>query len=129
MDYIDDKLRKLANTSYWQNLYGMFKDGANMSLFINKENYSGLQARFCYWLQIYSMLYEELMKHESDFLSDAVINDNVRCDAYLISRNKKHDALWQKYRREEKASEHKSKHPGKHKEGNVNLIDVDLRRT
>jgi hypothetical protein len=51
-----------------------------------------------------------------------------RCDAYLIYRNKKQDHLWKKYRREEKLSEHKSRHPKSHKDGKAQLIEVDLRR-
>ena len=74
------------------------------------------------------MLYSELAKHEDDCLSQAVIDDNDRTDAYLIYRNKKQDFLWRKYRREEKLAEHKTKHPKKHKNGKSQLIDVELRR-
>lgn len=128
VESLDDKLRKLARSNYWQNLYRATKECANVQLFENINNFSGLQIRFIYYLTVYGMLYDELLRHEDDNLTEKVINDNERCDAYLIYRNKKHDYLWKKYRREEKLAEHKSRHPNKHKSGNANLIEVDLRR-
>jgi len=125
---MDDQLRRMAKNSYYQNLYDMFKSGSHIQMFDNTCNFSSVQVRFLYWLSIYHLLYEDLMKHEDDLLTQAVIDDNDRVDAYLIYRNKKHDYLWKKYRTEEKISEHKAKHPNKHKDGKTNLIDVDLRR-
>ncbi len=128
MDSTDTKLRKLARSSHWQNLYSSSKEINSVYLFDNTINFSGIQLRFLYWLSIYAMLTEEIMKHEDDWLSKAVIEDDDRTDAYLIYRNKKYDFLWKKHRREEKLAEHKSKHKNKHKSGQANLIDVDLRR-
>ena len=124
----ESNIRKLAQMSQYQNLYEASKNCANIQIFENVSNFSGIQARFLYWLQIYSMLYEEFLKHEDPFLTEAVISDDVRCDAYLMRRYKKHDANWAKYRREERTAEIKRRHPHKHRSGGkMNVIDVDLR--
>jgi len=125
---IDDKLRKLAKSNYYQNLYRASKECANIQMFENVNNLSGIQVRFLYFLAVYNMLFDELIRHEDDFLSANVIDDSERCDAYLIYRNKKHEHLWQKYRRDEKLAEHQSRHPKNHKSGKAQLIEVDLRR-
>ena len=127
-DLVEEKIRRLAKSTYWQNLYRMSKECANIQLVNNICNFSGLQTRFFYWLSVYNLLYEERTKHEDEYLSEQVINDFDRCDAYLIYRNKKYDHLWKKYRQEEKTAEHKARHPKKHKDGKSQLIEVDLRR-
>lgn len=128
MDHIDKKLRRLAKDSYYQNIYSAFKEGSCIQLFENISNFSGIQIRFLYWCNVYSMLYEELLKHEDKLLTNAVIANDDRTDAYLIYRNKKHDFLWKKHRREEALAKHKSKHPNKHKDAKPNFVEVDLRR-
>lgn len=128
LDSLDDKIRKLARSSYWQNLFSASKECANIQLFENTSNFSGLQVKFLYYLAVYDMLFGELAKHEDDYLTKNVIEDNDRTDAYLIYRNKKHDHLWKKYRIDEKLADHKSKHPSKHKSGKAQLIEVDMRR-
>jgi hypothetical protein len=128
MGNTDEKLWKLAKDSYYQSLYAFFKDGCNVQMFNNVRNYSGIQLRFLYWCSVVSMLHEELSKHEDKWLTRGVIEDFERTNAYLVHRNKKHDYFWQNYRREEKEAQHKAKHPGKHKSGNVNMIEVDMRR-
>lgn len=124
---VDNQLRKLARTSYWQNLYSASKDCANMQLFENVSNFSGLQVRFLHWLSVYSLLFEELYKQEDDLLSEKVIENDIRCDAYLVYRNKKHEHFWKTYRHDERLAEEKRKHPSKHKSGKTQLIKVDLR--
>lgn len=128
IDKLEENLKKMAKHSYWQNLYKFSKECSNIQLFENVSNFSGLQVRFLYYLALYDMLFEELSKHEDDLLTENVLNDSVRTEAYLIYRNKKHDYLWKKYRREEKLAEHKNKHSNKHKSGNTSMIEVDLRR-
>ena len=125
---VEKEIRHLAKSNYWQNLYDASKNCSNISLFENNTNFSGLQVRMIYWLSVYSMLYEELQKHEDKLLTENVIKDEMRVDAYLIYRNKKHDFLWRKYRKEEKVAEMKNRHPKKHKSGDINMIEVDLRR-
>jgi len=125
---VEQELRKLAKSNYWQSLYRISKE-CGIPLFINNNNFSGLQVRFLHYLQIYDMLYNELLTHEDEYLSEAVIDDFDRTDAYLIYRNKKHDFLWKKHRQEERVAQLKSRNKKAFsKEGKQAVIDVDLRR-
>jgi len=127
---IDDKIRQLAKSSYYQNLFSMSKKCANIQIFDNVSNFSGLQIYFLYWLSVYDMLHEELAKHEDDLLSQNVIDDNYRCDSYLVYRHKKHDHLWKQHRREEKLREIQSRHKNKKNpaDGKQSFCNVDFRR-
>jgi len=126
---LDVELRKLAQTVYWQGLYRASLECSNISLFENTFNYSGLQVRFLYWLSVYKKLYEELSTFEDDSLTEKVIKDIDRCDAYLIHRNKKYEYQWKQHRQTERESRLKNnrkkgfKNPGKE-----SVINVDLRR-
>lgn len=124
----DNELRKLAKSSYWQSLYKASKTNNGINLFQNTSNFSGLQMRLWYWLNVYDILYDELMQLEDDLLTEKVILDNDRCDAYLVYRNKKNEYLLKELRLDQKRTEHKERHKNKHKDGNMNLIEVDLRR-
>lgn len=125
----DTYLRTLAKSSYWQSLYKASQKCANISLFNNREDFSALQVRFLYWLEVYSLLYEELSTFVDDRLTEKVIANDFRTDAYLAYRNKKYEFLWRKHRQEEKEARLKSRrkkgftHPGKE-----SLIEVNLRR-
>jgi len=127
---IDDKIRQLAKSAYYQNLFSMSKKCANIQIFDNVSNFSGLQIYFLHWLTAYDMLYEELAKHEDDLLSEDVIKDNYRTDAYLAYRHKKHDYLWKQHRREEKLREIQDRHKNKKNfsEGKQSFCNVDFRR-
>ena len=126
---IDKSLRKLARSSYWQNLYRASQKCSNISLFSNFSDYSGIQVKFLYWLQTYQMLYDELSTFEDERLTENVIENDFRADAYLIHRNKKHEFLWKKYREDESNSRRKANHKKKFKHpGKESIIKVDLRR-
>ena len=123
----ENKIRQLAKSNYWQSIYFASKE-SSIELFENKTNLTSIQVRFLYWLQTYSMLYEELAKHEDKLLTEKVIDDNTRTDAYLYYRHKKYDYLFKKYKREEQLAEIRSRQPNKHKSDNAQLIEVDLKR-
>jgi hypothetical protein len=80
-----------------------------------------------YWLSVYEKLYEELITFADDFLTEAVIEDNDRTDAYLTRRRQLNKHEWKKYRLEEKKNKHRKRHPKKHKSGRMTPIEVDLR--
>lgn len=126
---IDAQLRKLAKTSYWQNIYKTSKECSGIKLFFNDSNFSGLQSRLLYWLSTYDSLFTDLATHEDDLLTNDVLEDDDRTDAYLTHRSKKNDFLWRKHRQEEAEAQKKAnrtkgwKNPGL--ESNIN---VDLRR-
>lgn len=127
---IDEKIRQLAKSPYYQNLFSMSKKCTNIQIFDNVSNFSGRQVYLLQWCSVYEMLYEELAKHEDDLLTENVINDSYRCDAYLAYRYKKHDNLWKQYRREEKLREIQSRHKNKQNlsKGKQSFCNVDFRR-
>lgn len=101
---IDAKIRQLARSTYWQNLYGAAQK-INIQLFENNTNFSGIQSLFLYWLNTYSCLYEELAKKENKYLSNDVIEDDVRCDAFLYYRQKTYERELREYLKNKKLSE------------------------
>lgn len=126
---IELQLRQLAKSPYWQNLYQNSKLCHSVQLFKNSFNLSGLQVRFLYWLSTYHKLYEELATYEDNFLTEEVIEDDIRCDAYLVHRNKKIDHSWKQYRLEEQKTRMKEKRHKPFKQaGKESSINVDLRR-
>jgi hypothetical protein len=121
MDYID-VIRKLARSTYYQNIYSAAKDVGSIQLFENKNNYSGLQSLFLYWLKIYDLLYTEISSKEWKYLDEDVINDDCRCDAFLYWRGQQKEAELDKHKQEQKVSNLKFKNSGQ-----VSMFDIDLR--
>ena len=120
MDYID-VIRKLARSAYYQNIYSASKDVGTVQLFDNQNNYSGLQSLFLYWLKVYDLLYTELSQKEWKYLSEEVINDDCRCDAFLYWRGMMRENDLLKNKQEQKANNLKFSKPGK-----VSSFDIDL---
>lgn len=85
---LETEIRQLARSTYWQEIYNASKNGSNIQLFKNGFNFSGVQYLFLYWLRVYSMLYDELYSMEWQNLDEAVIKDEIRCDAFLYYRRK-----------------------------------------
>lgn len=106
---IESNIRKLARSSYWQNIFQASKENGGIHLFENLTNFSGLQSTFLYWLGIYSTIYDDLIKHENNFLTEKYIKDNERINAYLYWRRKKNEADWRKYNQEKDIPEVKNK--------------------
>lgn len=123
---LDDYIRKLARSNYWQSLYNNSKECSGIRLFKNEYNFTGIQTQFLYWLQTYNMLYSELSQLEDKYLTESVINNNIRCDAYLYYRYKKIKAEWKKLRREQRLDKLRQRHHSK-RDKDADLIDVDLR--
>ena len=124
---IETELRKLARSDYWQALYNISKANPSISLFKNSTDLSTLQIRFIQFLNIYNMLYTELSQKESVYLTDKVIKNDNRCNAYLHYRTQKIEQEWFKHQQDKKVNEAKSRHNFKN-DGQVQVIDVDLRR-
>jgi len=124
---INTELRKLARNQYWQALYNTNKDNSGIQLFKNNSDLSSVQVEFLQWLNIYNILYTELAQKESNLLTEKVIQDDERCNAYLYYRKQKIEQEWFEHQRDKKIDEAKAKHNFK-KEGSVSVIDVDLRR-
>ena len=86
----ENPIRKLARSDYWQSLYARAKEISTIGLFKNRRDFSDVQVNFLNWLEIYSSLYGDLYTKEQ-YISEKVINDEIRCDAYLLYRRKKRD--------------------------------------
>lgn len=121
---MEKEIRKLARSNYYQNLYNSSKECSGINIFDNTSNFSGLQISFLYWLSTYAMLYQELAMHEDELLTEKVIEDDLRTNAYLLHRKNKYDDFWKKHRREEQLNEIRQKHPTKHQSGNTTLIST-----
>ena len=124
---MEDKLRRLARSTYYQNLYNSSKENSGIHLFQNIQNFSGLQVRFLYWLKVYDMLYTELQTMENDLLTEKVIQDELRCDAYLIWRSRYNEDKWKEYRKDEK-KRNKERNPRSSRGDEFIPLEVDLRR-
>jgi len=98
----EHNLRYLAKSNFWQTLYRSSKEITGINLFDNISNFSGLQVIFLYWLKVYDMLYTELSQKEWDNLSEKVIQDNYRCDAFLYWRSKQIEKKILDYKKTEK---------------------------
>ena len=87
---MESPLRKLAKSTYWQNYYVNAKELGNISLFDNSNRLSKIQILFLHWLSVYNSLYHDL-SNEEDYISEDVINDDIRADAYLYWRRNAKD--------------------------------------
>lgn len=120
MDYIES-IRKLARSSHFQNLYSASKEAGTIKIFENDSNFSGLQVIFLYWLRVYDLLYSELAQKEWKYLSEDVVEDDVRCDAFLHWRGLQRSKEIDKYKQDQKTSKMNFKRPGK-----ISTFDVDF---
>jgi len=79
------QLRKLAKSLKWQTIYRKSKDMAGINIFRNHYDFSDAQINFLQWLEIYHVLEKDLAL-KRPFISEAVLEDDIRTDAYLIIR-------------------------------------------
>lgn len=112
----DFQIRDLALNFYWQRLYSSSKEINGINLFENTFNFSSFQVTFLYWLEIYNSLYRDLSLGEYPNLTENVIKDHRRCDAFLYWRQKDTDRKMLEYRQESKRhSKAEAKRGGKGK--------------
>lgn len=118
---LEDKLRQLAFSCYWQSLYRASKENG-IQLFDNNTNLSGLQVVFLYWLEIGNFLYDLIAKKEYPFLDDEYIKNPIRVDAFLYYRKRQTELELAKSKEEQ--IRQKTKFKGK--PGNQTYFDVDF---
>lgn len=118
---IETIIRKLARSVYWQNIYKSSKEIGSIQLFENITNFSGLQNLFLFWLSIYETLYIELNQKEWKYLDEKVINDDIRCDAFLYWRGQIREQELLKNKREQQVNKLNFK-----EKGNVSTFNVDF---
>jgi len=104
---LEENIRKLAKKVQWQEIYRSSQDCSGIRLFKNDYNFSGIQYLMIHWLRAYSLLYQELSSLEWENLDIDVINDNVRCDAFLFWRSKELQKKQRQYKKEAKKNKPK----------------------
>jgi hypothetical protein len=119
---IEQTIRKLARSTYYQNIYSSAKELGSIQLFENKVNLSGLQSVFLFWLGIYESLYKDLAHKEWKYLDEKVIKDDIRCDAFLYWRSQMREDAILKQKQQEKVSKLNFKG-----NGSVSTFDVDFK--
>lgn len=87
---LEEILRTLAKSNYWQTIYTHCKEGNALQLFRNHCDYTSLQIDFVGYLNFYSSLYFDIAMGD---VSDVVLENSIYEDAYhyykIKSRNKK----------------------------------------
>ena len=81
-------LKKLARSNKWQILYNRAKELGTLRLFKNDIDLAKGQIWMLYYLEMYSSLFTDLAMNE-DFISEDVIEDDLRTEAYLLYRKDK----------------------------------------
>ena len=84
-------LQKIARSNEHQTLFNRTKEISSLRLFRNDSDLSLLQSYYLYFLEVYSMLYNDL-NSKADFLTEEVIQDTIRVEAYLLLRKEKKDS-------------------------------------
>ena len=79
-------LRKIARKPESQLIYNTAKELGNIRLFRNDMDFTVVQILFLHWLGIYSSLYTDLAINKPH-ISEAVIKDDLRAEAYLVWRH------------------------------------------
>lgn len=105
---IENYIRSLARSSYYQQIYRSSKECNGISLFENSTDISGLQSIFLYWLKVYDMIYNELANKDWSNLDLDVINDDDRLTAFIYWRSKEIEKENYKQKKEEKKSKMKA---------------------
>jgi hypothetical protein len=83
------QIRELALSWKYQNLFKISEKGIGQ-IFENKTNFSRIQLMFVEYLNLYSKLYENLYNGQDEgFLTEEVIKNEERCDAYLYWKQTK----------------------------------------
>lgn len=84
---VEATVRKIAKSYKYQLLYDKSKEMSSIRLFRNDIDFTGIQLMFLRWLEIYHSLYEDLAL-KKEYISQEVIDDNIRAEAYLLYRDK-----------------------------------------
>jgi len=82
-----DKLRKLAQSVKYQNLYARAKELNHIRIFENETDFSYIQSLFIYYLELYESL-NKLLSPQEEYLTQEVIDDSIRLESYLLWKNK-----------------------------------------
>ena len=81
-------LKKLCRSNRMQIIYNRAKELSGIHLFDNDRDLSKIQVFFLYYLELYGILFSDLNTNEK-YISEEVIEDDVRTEAYLLYRKQK----------------------------------------
>lgn len=84
--YRPNSLRIFAKSNYWQTIYARAKELYGLKLFDNDTDFTSIQINLLQWSEIYYSLELDLAM-KKPFISREVLNDELRCDAYLLVRD------------------------------------------
>lgn len=85
---IFDTLQNLCKSNEHQIYYHRVKEIGSLRLFDNDRDLSKLQIMYLYYLELFSVLFQDLNMQEQ-YISEEVINDPIRREAYLLYRKEK----------------------------------------
>lgn len=95
---MENILRKLARSYKYRFLYARSKEVNGINLFKNVDEFTHLQMLFMQWLETYNLLISDLSSKEL-YISEEVIEDDIRTEAYLYYRTKRKDETTDKKRK------------------------------
>lgn len=85
---MEENIRKLARSYEHQLLYNRAKEIGTIRLFDNTFDFSFIQLKYLQWLEVYNSLFADLYMEE-DYISEEIIRDDIRTEAYLLYKSKK----------------------------------------
>jgi len=85
---IFDTLQNICKSSEHQIYYHRVKEIGSLRLFENDRDLSKLQIMYLYYLELFAVLFQDLNMSEK-YISEEVINDPIRREAYLLYRREK----------------------------------------
>ena len=85
---IFDTLQNLCKSNEHQIIYHRIKEIGSLCLFENNRDLSKLQIMYLYYLELFAVLFQDLNMQEK-YISEEVINDPIRREAYLLYRKEK----------------------------------------
>lgn len=104
-------LRKLTRSLRWQTLYARAKEIGSLKLFNNATDLSKIQILVLQWSEISRSLYEDLAM-DKKYISEKVIEDDLRTEAYLLwRRNNKDKKIDNNIDKKDKAKSNNSGRP------------------
>ncbi len=83
---VQSNIRKLARSTYYQNLYSIGKELPYLRIFKNTDDFSVIQMMFLRYLNYY---YSILMDIELGEVDEIVLDNEIYSDSYIMYKNKK----------------------------------------
>lgn len=99
---MNNPIRTLARSPYWQNLYARSKD-LKLNLFNNISDFSKTQLVLLQWSEIYHNLYIDIASGEN-YINEEILKSDILVDAYLVYKTNKQKSKGKNKKKQEKVS-------------------------